>query len=326
MLSFGILNSGLAIVVSEFEIFRTGAIPMTPWEDRATGLIRRMAEDMKLRNLARKTIDSYTYHVGRFAEFLGRSLEAATPEDIRSFQLHLIEVRKLGWSSFNQAVCGLRFLYRFTLPRPWPVTMIPFGKRPKKLPTVLGSTEVDQLLQSVPCLKHRTLLLTLYAAGLRLSEAASLTIPDIDSQRMLLRVACGKGQKERLVPMSPRLLTALREYWKQVRPPQYLFPGAKLDVRISSTTIQKSCQAAVVKAGIRKRVTPHTLRHSYATGLLEAGVDVLTIGQLLGHTSFMTTMIYLHVRRPHLDSTPSPIDWLPVRQLPGWQQPGSSNH
>jgi len=298
---------------------------MTPWQDRATGLIRRMADDMKLRNLAFKTIDSYTYHVGRFAEFLGKPVEEATPEDVRSFQLHLIEVRKLGWSSFNQAVCGLRFLYRFTLPRPWPVSMIPFGKRPKTLPAVLGSAEVDQLLQSVPCLKHRTLLLTLYAAGLRLSEAASLTIPDIDSQRMLLRVARGKGQKERLVPMSPRLLAALREYWKQERPPEFLFPGATHNVRISSTTIQKSCKAAVAKAGILKGVTPHTLRHSYATGLLEAGVDVLTIGRLLGHKSFMTTMIYLHVRRPHLDSTPSPIDWLPVRQLPVWRQPGLSN-
>jgi len=169
---------------------------------------------------------------------------------------------------------------------------------------------VDRLLQCVTCLKHRTLLLTLYAAGLRLSEGAALTIADIDSQRMLLRVACGKEKKERLVPLSPRLLTALRDYWKQVRSPKYLFPGASFDVRVSSTTIQKSCKAAVMKAGILKNVTPHTLRHSYATGLLEAGVDLLTIGHLLGHESFSTTMIYLHVRRPHLDSTPSPIDWL----------------
>ena len=199
--------------------------------------------------------------------------------------------------------------------------MIPFGKRPKKLPAVLGANEVDRLLQCVTCLKHRTLLLTLYAAGLRLSEGASLTISDIDSQRMLLRIACGKGQKERLVPLSPRLLTALREYWKHERSPKFLFPGSTFETRISSTTIQKSCKAAVIKAGIRKDVTPHTLRHSYATGLLEAGVDLLTIGHLLGHKSFSTTMVYLHVRRPHMESTPSPIDWLPVRQLPGWHQP-----
>ena len=299
---------------------------MTPWQNRMTALTKRMAEDMTVRNLAAKTIDSYTYHVGRFATFLGRSAEDATPEDIRSFQLHMIEVRKVSWSAFNQAVCGLRFLYRITIPRPWAVTMVPFGKRPKRLPAVLAANEVDRLLQCVSSLKHRTLLLTLYAAGLRLRECATLTITDIDSQRMLLRIGCGKGNKERLVPMSPRLLHALREYWKQVRSTKYLFPGLSFDVPLNSTTIQKSCKQAVIKAGIPKNVTPHTLRHSYATGLLEAGVDLLTIGRLLGHKSFMTTMIYLHVRRPHLDSTPSPIDWLPVRQLPGWQQPNNNNN
>jgi len=284
-----------------------------------------MADDMKLRNLSQSTIDAYTYHVGRFDQFLGTPVEDATPEDVRSFQLHLIEVRKVGWSSFNQAVCGLRFLYRVTLPRPWHVSMIPFGKRPRKLPAVLSSNEVDRLLQCVRSLKHRTFLLTLYGAGLRLSEAAPLTIPDIDSERMLLRVAHGKGAKERLVPLSPRLLQALRDYWKQVRSPKYLFPGKTFAAPLSSTTIQKTCKQAAAKAGISKHVTPHTFRHSYATGLLEAGVDLLTIGRLLGHKSFMTTMIYLHVRRPHLDSTPSPIDWLPVRQLPGWAQTDGNN-
>jgi integrase/recombinase XerD len=293
---------------------------MTPWQNRVTALTRRMAEDMKLRNYSPRTIDTYTYHVGRFAEFLGHSLEQATPEDVRSFQLHLIEVRKVGWSSFNQAVCGLRFLFRTTYPRSWAVSMVPFGKRPKKLPTVLSGEEVMSVLSCVPNLKHRTFLLTLYAAGLRLSEAADLTIADIDSKRMQLRIACGKGAKERLVPLSPRLLKTLREYWKQVRSPKYLFPGKTFDVPLGSTTIQKTCKAAVLKAGILKAVSPHTLRHSYATGLLEAGVDLLTISRLLGHKSFSTTMIYLHVRRTHLGSTPSPIDWLPVRQLPKWLQ------
>jgi len=305
-----------------FKLGNTGTRLMTLWRNRTNPLIRRMAEDMLLRNLAQKTIDSYTYHIARFGVFLGKPLEEAVPEDLRSFQLHLVQERKVSWSTFNQTVCGLRFLYRTTLPRPWPVSMIPFGKRPKKLPAVLGAPDVDKLLQCVTCLKHRTLLLTLYAAGLRLSEGAALTISDIDSQRMLLRIACGKGNKERLVPLSPRLLTALREYWKVVRSPKYLFPGSTFETCICSTTIQKSCKAAVIKSGIRKDVTPHTLRHSYATGLLEAGVDLLTIGHLLGHKSFSTTLIYLHVRRPHLESTPSPIDWLPLRQLPGWHQPG----
>ena len=298
---------------------------MTPWQNRTTALTKRMAEDLLVRNLAQKTIDSYTYHVGRFATFVGKPIEEATVDDIRAFQLHMIEVRKVSWSAYNQAVCGLRFFYRVTLPRPWVVTMmIPYGKRPKKLPAVLGSDEVDRLLQCVSSIKHRTLLLTLYAAGLRLSEGAWLTIPDIDSKRMLLRVACGKGSKERLVPLSPRLLEALREYWKLVRSPNYLFPGNSFDAPITFTTIQKVCKQAALKASILKDVTPHTLRHSYATGLLEAGVDLLTIGRLLGHKSFLTTMVYLHVRRPHLVSTPSPIDWLPVRQLPGWQQPNNN--
>ena len=218
---------------------------MTPWQQRQTPLIRRMAEDMLLRNLAPRTVDSYTYHIGRFAKFIGKPVEDATPEDVRSFQLHLVQGLKVSWSSFNQAVCGLRFLYRTTLPRPWHVTMIPFGKRPKRLPAVLGADEVDQLLKCVTCLKHRMLLLTLYAAGLRLSEGAALTIHDIDSKRMMIRVASGKGQKERLVPMSPRLLTELREYWKQVRSPKYLFPGATFDVRITSIAAMRATRSAV---------------------------------------------------------------------------------
>ena len=298
---------------------------MTPWQNRVTDLTRRMADDMKLRNYSQSTIDAYTYHVGRFAEFLGKSPLEATAEDVRSFQLHMIEVRKIGWSSFNQAVCGLRFVFRTTSPKPWPVAMIPFGKRPKKLPAVLTGEEVNRVLSCVKSLKHRTFLLTQYAAGLRLNEAARLTIPDIDSQRMQLRIGNGKGQKTRIVPMSPRLLTELRTYWKTVRSPKYLFPGKTFDVSLSPTTIQKMFKAAAQKAGILKDVSPHTLRHSYATGLLEAGVDLLTISRLLGHASFSTTMIYLHVRTLHLGSAPSPIDWLPVRQLPGWLMPPNSS-
>ena len=162
---------------------------MTPWQNRVTTLTERMADDMKLRNYSQKTIDTYTYHVGRFAQFVGKSLEQAVPEDVRSFQLHLIEERKVGWSSFNQAVCGLRFLFRTTYPRSWAVSMVPFGKKPKTLPTVLGGEEVTSLLSCVKSLKHRTFLLTLYAAGLRLNEAAELTIADIDSHRMQLQIA-----------------------------------------------------------------------------------------------------------------------------------------
>ena len=292
---------------------------MTPYQKRTLSpLTQRMVGDMRIRNLAQRTIDNYTYHVERFAQHFGKPLDQLGPEEIRRYQLHLLDVQKASWSSFNQAVCSLRFLYHITLPRPWVVQQIPFGKRPKKLPAVLGVEEVSRLLACVPDLKRRTLLTTLYAAGLRLSEATHLQIADIDSSRMQLNIRQGKGSKQRLVPLSPRMLQTLREYWKQTRPSTYLFPGKTPDVPLANSPVQKACRVAAALARIPKHVTPHTLRHSYATGLLEAGVDLLTIGRLLGHKRFTTTLIYLHVRRPHLESAPSPLDWLPVRQCPRW--------
>jgi site-specific recombinase XerD len=297
---------------------------MTPYQKRSCQLTKRLAEDMKIRNAAQATIDAYTFHARRFADFIQKPLDRATPEDVRRFQLHLIEERKLAYSSFNQAVCALRYLYTHTIRVSWPVAMVPFGKRPKKLPVVLSRQEVDALLSCTPNLKHRTFLSSLYACGLRLSEAAHLKIPDIDSQRMMLRVARGKGNKERQVPLSPRLLTELRTYWLKYRPSDFLFPGKTPDRPYADTSIQKAIKKSAALAGIKKRVHPHVLRHSYATGLLEAGVDLLTISRLLGHASFTTTMVYLHCRREHLSSAPSPLDWLPVRALPTYQPPAEN--
>ena len=294
---------------------------MTPHERRPCPLTVRLAEDLKIRNMASRTIDAYTFHAARFADFINKPLDCATPEDVRSFQLHLIEDRKLAYSSFNQAVCALRFLYTHTIRVPWPVTMVPYGKRPKTLPVVLGRQEVDKLLQCTKCHKHRVFLTTLYATGMRFSEAANLRLVDIDSQRMQIRILHGKGSKQRQVPLSPRLLSELREYWKAYKPTSLLFPGKFPDKLYADTSIQKAIKKAAALAGIHKDVTPHTLRHSYATGLLEAGVDLLTISRLLGHASFATTMIYLHCRQEHLHSAPSPLDWLPVRQLPTYQLP-----
>lgn len=295
---------------------------MTPYNKHKSKTCIRLAQDMKIRNFATNTIDAYTYHVDKFERFLGhKNIQHATPEDIRSFQLHLIEIRKVGFSSFNQAVCALRLLYSITLNRDWHVTMIPFGKRAKKLPIVLSDTEVAKLLQCTPNLKHRTFFTTLYAAGLRLSEAANLRLSDIDSHRMQLNIQSGKGRKQRIVPLSPRLLNELRIYWKQYRPSKLLFPGKVPSKVYAGTSIQKAIKASSRRAHISKNVTPHTLRHSYATGLLEAGVDLLTISRLLGHASFSTTMVYLHVRRTHMLRTPSPLDWLPTKQLPKWTDP-----
>jgi site-specific recombinase XerD len=279
---------------------------------------------MRIRNLSPRTIDAYTFHAERFADFIQKPLDLATVEDVRSFQLYLIDTKKLAYSSFNQAVCALRFLYTHTIRVPWPVTMVPFGKRPKTLPVVLGRQEVNELLKCTKNLKQRTFLTTLYATGMRFSEAANLRIADIDSQRMQIRITNGKGAKQRQVPLSPRLLDELRSYWRQYKPQSLLFQGNSVDKTYADTTVQKAIKASALAANINKNVTPHTLRHSYATGLLEAGVDLLTISKLLGHASFATTMIYLHCRSEHLGSTPSPLDWLPVQQLPTYQPPADN--
>jgi site-specific recombinase XerD len=295
---------------------------MTPYKQRSCPITKRLAEDLMIRNMSDATIDAYTYHVRRFADFIKKPLDRATPEDVRSFQLHLIQDKNLAYSSFNQAVCALRFYYRHTEPMPWPVTMVPFGKRPKTLPVVLSRQEIEKLFQCTPNLKHRTFMMTLYSGGLRFSEAARLKVADIDSQRMMIHVASGKGKKDRFVPLSPRLIEQLRAYWIQYRPTgSLLFPGKTPETLYADTSIRKALKTAAVQAAIKKRVYPHVLRHSYATGLLEAGVDLLTISRLLGHASFATTMRYLHCRREHLHSTPSPLDWLPVRQLPTYTPP-----
>ena len=295
---------------------------MTPYENRLTPIVKRMAEDMLVRNFSPRTIDAYTYHVDKFQKHFNKPIEELGQEEIHQYQLHLVQVKRASWSSFNQAVCGLRLLYEVTLRKPWTVKHIPFGKRPKKLPTVLADEEVQRLLQCVTFPKHRMVLRVCYAAGLRLSEALHIKLGDIDGARGMLHIRSGKGRKDRFVPISPRLLKELREYWKIARPAKYLFSGKTDDVPLSSATVQKTCKMAAAQAHIHKpQVSPHSLRHSYATAMLEAGVDILTISRLLGHSCFVTTMIYLHCRRPHLERAPSPLDWLPIRQCPKWIDP-----
>lgn len=295
---------------------------MTPYKKRMNPFIQRMAEDLELRNFSPNTIDSYTYHVDKFCQHFGKPADQLGPEEIRQFQLYLVNEKKVSWSSFNQAVCGLRFLYQTTMGKDWSIKHIPFGKRPKTLPTVLSDEEACKLLDCIQHLKHRTVLLTCYAAGLRLSEALHLRVSDIDGQRNQLNVRQGKGRKARVVPASPRLLEALRDYWRTARPSDYLFPGKTPDVPLSPATVQRACKMAVAYARITKpAVSPHTLRHTWATSMLEAGVDLLTISKLMGHASFITTMVYLHVRRQNFDRAPSPLDWLPVRQCPQWAEP-----
>jgi len=279
-----------------------------------TPLRERFIQDLQLRNRAPDTIEAYVQQVARFARHFHRSPETLGPEEVRQYQLHLLE-RKVSWSTFNQCVCALRFLYGTTLGRPELLARLPYGRRPKKLPVVLSQEEVLELLGCVSCRKHRLILTTMYATGLRVREAVSLRVADIDSRSMLILVARGKGNKQRLVPLSRPLLAELRAWWCVHRNPVWLFPGSRPDRPLGVSSIQRACQAAVTSAGLRAGVTSHTLRHTFATELLEADIDLLTIQGILGHASVSTTAVYTHVRRDRLRSVAQVLDLLPLEQL-----------
>jgi integrase/recombinase XerD len=274
-------------------------------------LRQRMIEDLQIRNRSPRTIETYISHVARFAKFHGRSPELLGAEEVRAYQVHL-QNSGASWSLFNQAVCALKFLYSVTLHVDWPVAQIPHGRKPRTLPVVLSQDEVVRLLSAVSNVVCRIALTTAYAAGLRITELVMLKPEHIDSSRMVLHVELGKGQKARLVALSEVLLRLLRDYWRNDRPKvkgsPWLFPSANPAKPIDDTTIQKACQEARVKAGITKHATPHTLRHCYATHLLEAGTDLRTVQALLGHAYLSTTAVYTHVQRKLVTATKSPLD------------------
>jgi integrase/recombinase XerD len=274
-------------------------------------LRQRLIDDLRLRNYSPRTIEAYVAGVAKFAAHLGRSPDQLGLEDVRTFQLHLL-ARGVSWSQFNQTVCALRFFYRITLRRPGLVEHIPFGKRPRVLPAVLSRDEVARLFAAVRHRWHRLMLRTTYAGGLRVSELVRLQVADIDSARMVMHIRQGKGQKDRLVPLSPRLLEELRGYWRERRPRLWLFPGHGAAGHLRPDIVQRACREAARVAGFTKHVTVHTLRHSYATHLLEAGVDLLTIQKLLGHRDLQTTARYVHVSTQRLRAAPSPLDDLVV--------------
>lgn len=258
-------------------------------------LRQRMIEDLRIRNYAEATIQTYVERVAQFARHFGRSPDRLGLEQIRSYQVFLRETRRVSWCVFNQTVCALRFLYRVSLRKEWVIEHIPFPRQDRQLPVVLSRGEVSRLMAAVENLKHRTLLMTLYGAGLRLSEALSLRIADVDSQRMVLRVRQGKGHKDRYVPLGPTLLEQLRVYWTQYRPAHWLFAGQDDSSPLTTGSVQRVCRQAARRAGLKKRVTPHVLRHCFATHHLEAGKDLKTIQIWLGHRHLNTTSIYLHV-------------------------------
>ncbi len=257
-----------------------------------TPLRQRMLEDMAIRNLAENTQSSYIQQVIAYAKHFHRAPEELGPEEIRAYQLHLTQTRRLSASSVSVATGALRFLYKVTLKRAWSIDEIPMPKRPFTLPVILSREEVMHFLESIDSHKHRAILMVAYAAGLRVSEATHLKPTDIDSQRMMLRVDQGKGRKDRYVMLSPRLLDELRAYWKAARPTLWLFPGDRPDQPITRSAVELACQKAHRASGITKPITPHSLRHAFATHLLESGTDVRTIQLLLGHRSLATTSMY----------------------------------
>ncbi|NJO37345.1 MAG: tyrosine-type recombinase/integrase [Rhizobiales bacterium] len=277
-----------------------------------TPLRQRMIEDMQVRNLSPHTQTSYLQQVARFARHFGKPPTLLGPEDIRAYQVYLTNERKLAVGSIQIAIGALRFFYKVTLEKDWAFDdVLPHPKVPKTLPIVLSPEEAQHFLGCVQATMHRVILTVCYAAGLRISEAVSLKVKAIDSQRMVIRVEQGKGQKDRYVMLSPRLLLILRDYWKVVRSKDWLFPGGIPGKPISRDAVTMACKEAHRLSGLAKPVTPHSLRHAFAVHLLEAGTDVRTIQLLLGHRSLSTTARYLQIATNKVCAAASPLDLLP---------------
>jgi site-specific recombinase XerD len=275
-----------------------------------------MIDDMTIRNLSPATQRSYLHAVAKFSRYFGRSPDRLDVEDVRAFQIHLVSTG-ISWPALNQTVCALRFFYGVTLGHGEIPERIPYAREPHKLPEVLSADEVVRFLEAVPSLKSRAALTTAYAAGLRASEVVGLKVANIDSRRMVIRVEHGKGGKDRYVMLSTQLLTILRTYWRLARPEHWLFPGREASKPIDVQVLYAACRSARAAAGLDKRVTVHTLRHSFATHLLESGADIRIIQVLLGHNNLSTTARYTRVSNGLIRRTESPLDRLILDRGPG---------
>ena len=278
-------------------------------------LRRRMIDDMTIRNLSPATQRSYLHAVTKFSRYFGRSPDRLGLEDVRAFQVHLVS-SGLSWPALNQTVCALRFFFGVTLGHAAIPERIAYARTPAKLPTILNGDEIVRFLEAVPSLRTRTALTTAYAAGLRASEAVHLKVRDIDGERGVIRVEHGKGGKDRNVMLSAQLLAILRVYWRLARPEVWLFPGRDETKPIDVQVLYSACRSACAAAGIDKRVTVHTLRHSFATHLLESGTDIRIIQVLLGHNNLSTTARYTKVSNTLIRSTTSPLDRLTLEVVP----------
>jgi len=282
-----------------------------------TDLRKLMLEELERRNYSPATLRAYLRAVGEFARYFNCRPDQLGPDHIRQYQAYLFRERKLAANSVTQRLGALRFFYIKTLKQSWSAELTPYPKKVLRLPSILSQEEVTSLIESARTPFQRTLLMALYATGLRRAELANLKITDIDSPRNVIHVQGGKGRKDRDVMLSPNLLAALREHWRGLRrkPAIWLFPGGRwhtADHPIDTKVIWAACKEAARRAGIRKEVHPHTLRHCFATHLLEAGADLRTIQILLGHRDLEETTIYLHLSQQHLNATASPLDSLPL--------------
>ena len=278
-------------------------------ETAISPLRQRLIEDMTVRNFVEKTRNDYIRHVRTFTAFLGRSPDSAAPEDLRRFQLHQTEtgVRP---PTINGAVAALRFFFSVTLDRPDLARHLTFVREPRRIPIVLSPEEVARLLEAAPGPKYKAALSAAYGAGLRVSEVVALKVSDIDSKRMLLRIEQGKGRRDRHAMLSPQLLELLRDWWRIARPPGWLFPSRDPMLPLTTRQLNRAVHAAAAMAEIKKRVTPHTLRHSFATHLLEQNIDIRVIQVLLGHAKLDTTAIYTRVATNTIRAVMSPLDRL----------------
>jgi len=273
----------------------------------------RMEKDLILRNLSPATRRNYLLYCRKFARFYRRSPAELGEQEVRKFLLHLIEVEGVGYATYRQAYAGLKFLFSVTLRRPQVVQGIPFPRKSRRrLPTVLNEDQLIRLFAAIRSSKHRAVLMTCYAAGLRIGEACQLKVDDIDSKRMLIRVRHGKGNKERLTILSARLLTTLRHYWLEHRSQPWIFPGQGACGHLRSASVQTAFRRARDEVELPPTCNTHCLRHSFATHLLDAGYDLVVIQALLGHSCIRTTSLYTHVSIERLGKVSSPLDFLPV--------------
>lgn len=296
-----------------------------------TPLRQRMLDELQRRNYSPSTFRGYILAVKQFAEYFGKSPEKLGAEEVRSFQLHLLQVKKLKPQTVKMRIAALRFLYKKTLRRrDLDIDDLPFPKIPKKLPVVLSHEEVIRLIEAAPNLTYRTILMVLYGTGMRRAEVPRLKVGDIDSERMIIHVRQGKGRRDRDVPMSPKLLEALRAHYRRKRSQTYIFSSSAghfgVDHPMSDKNVWHAVRGAAKRAGLTKTIGPHTLRHTFATHLCEAGADLRTIQLLMGHSCLKDTLIYLHLSQRHLRAAINPLDQITLRSHSELHYPPEDKH